>query len=109
MSTGNPSNFDLGLADAAFGVLVVVSLALTVVAQLAWILAFDMTGLDALVPDPVFTVVGPALLVALVPTAVAAARYSRRTAAAVGAAIVAAAIVVAAYTVRLYALCGPGC
>jgi len=109
MAAHDSSGLDVGLPDVAFGVLTLVSIALAVVAQLLWILAFDMTGLDTFAPDPVFTVVGPALSVALVPAAVAAVRYSRRTAAAVGVGVLAAALAVAAFTVRLYALCGPGC
>ena len=109
MAAHDSSTVDLGLPDVAFVVLALLSVALAVVAQLLWILGFDMTGLDAFAPDVVFTVVGPAVSVALVPTAIAAVRYSRRTAAAVGAGVLAAALAVAAFTVRFYALCGPGC
>jgi hypothetical protein len=82
---------------------------LTVPVQLASIVAFDATGLDGAVPDPVFVVVVPALVLAGVPTGVARRVYGRRVAGVTAVVAIALLVLVTAYTMQFYGMCGPGC
>ena len=50
----------------------------------AWIIVFDSTGLDTVVPEPVFTSLLPGLTAALVPTVGSSYFYDRETALRVG-------------------------
>lgn len=109
MAVRSPSIRDVGLPDVGFGVLTLGSLASTLFVQLLWIIAFDERGLDAAVPDLIFTGVLPALTVALLPTLAAYTLYSRRTAVAVTVGVTAAAFAVSRVTIGFFALCGPGC
>ncbi len=109
MRTALPFETDLGLRDLAVGLLAVVAVASTIFAQLLWMIAFDEAGFDQAVPDAVFTVVLPALTLAAIPTAAAAAGYDRRRAAVAGAAVLVASAAVATQTVDFFGVCGRGC
>lgn len=109
MATQDVTDVDLGLRDVGFGMLTLGSVASTVFAQFIWIIVFDESGLDRVVSDLLFVVILPVVTVALVPTPVAAYLYTRRTTLAVGMGVLVAGVIIATYTVRFFALCGPGC
>lgn len=75
-----------------------VSLLAAPLGTLGWAIAFDSTGLDAVVPAPLYTTLLPALSLALLPAGVAGALYDRRTALVVGVGVAAAA---AAFTLSV--------
>lgn len=94
----------VGLAAAC-----VLALFLILPVQLATIIAFDETGLDAAVPDLVFVAIVPALVVATVPAYVAYRLYSARAGRTTLAAVFLATALLATYLQGIYGLCGPGC
>ncbi|WP_154660504.1 hypothetical protein [Halopiger goleimassiliensis] len=95
--------------DAGFAGSWLLALVLLVPVQVVSLVSFDESGLDTHVPDLVFMAVVPAVVLAGVPTLVAARIYSRRTAFAVAVVSLVVFTPLAAVTMGFYRLCGPGC
>lgn len=104
MAAHSPSSRTIGARDVGLGLLSLVSAALTVVAQVAWMIAFDASGLDAYTPYPLFMHVLPALTVALVPAVAARHYYTLKTALLAGGAVLVASAVLSTFTLRLFML-----
>lgn len=110
MSNSVATFSDLGLRDAGFGVLALVSAALLIPAQLVSMIAFDSTGLDTVTPDLVFMAVLPALAVTLLPALVAHRLYTRDMTLASTGGILVLYTLIAAYLIQFYGMCGgPSC
>ena len=92
----------LGLAALA-----IVAVVLTVPAQLAWMIAFDSTGLDVVVPEPLWLVVGPAATTSALALLVTLAWLGRRAAVRVAVAVLVAGGALAIVTMDAYGMCGP--
>lgn len=105
------STSGIGLRDVGFGIACLASVAFTLLAQLAWIIAFDASGLDAYAPDALFVTVLPALTVALVPAGIARKLYDENVPLVAGALVFAASAALSVLTIRAFMLCGgaPGC
>ncbi len=108
MSTTDAGETGVGPEAVALGVVTVVAVASLLVVKLGWVIAFDATGLDRSLPEQTFTVVLPALTVAVVPAALAWYLYGRRTALLGGGALLVVTAVVAAMLPGVGA-CGPSC
>ena len=92
------------LADVAFGLLCVVSVAAILLGQFVSLVVFDTKGLDQYVPGLVIYSVVPAVLLTAVPAVVAARRYDRQRALMFTAGVFIAAIVASFATVSFFVL-----
>ncbi len=96
--------------DVAFVVSVGVAIAFLIPVQLASMILFDSTGLDASFPDFVFMVLLPGVTTGLIPTITALRLYRRDRVAAIAVASFLGLIALAAYLVQYYGVCsGPTC
>lgn len=100
---------EFNLQDAGFSLAWILALVLLLPVQLASIIVFDSTGLDTIVPDLVFTVVVPAVVLTVAPTGIASRLYTPRATHATAAVAFVAFALIAAYTVQFYGMCGLGC
>ncbi|MWG35927.1 hypothetical protein [Halomarina oriensis] len=92
----------IGVPDVAFGLLCVVSVAATLLGQFVSLVVFDSTGLDQYVPSVVIYSLAPALLMTVLPAAVAARRYDRRRALAATVGVFVAALAVSFVTMGFF-------
>lgn len=96
------STINLGFRDVGFGLLSLVSIALTLIAQLMWMVLFDITGLDVYVPDMLFMHLLPALTLALIPAVAARSLYTQKAALITGEIVFIASIVVSLFTIQAF-------
>jgi hypothetical protein len=90
----------LGLRDAGFVLLCLVSVFAVLLGQLVSLVVFDTSGLDRFVPSVLIYTVVPALLVTLLPTATATRLYARRTVVSVAVAVFVAALSASLFTIN---------
>lgn len=100
---------ELDAQDAGYALVWDLTVVLLVPIQLASLILFDSTGLDAVVPDLLFAAVGPGVALAATPTVVARHRYSPLATRATAGVAVGAFYLAAAYAMQFYGMCGPGC
>jgi hypothetical protein len=109
MAADSTSRRNMGIRDLGLGLLGLVSVALTLIAQFASMVLFDSTGLDAYAPDLLFMHVLPALVVALVPAVAARYLYTQKASLVAGGVVFVVSAVASTFTVQFFMLCGPGC
>ena len=109
MAAHHPFRNNLGIRDLSFGLLILVSVALTLVAQFVWMVSFDSMGLDVYVPDLLFMHVLPALTLALIPAVAARYLYAQKAALITGGAAFVASAIVSMFTIQFFMVCGQGC
>lgn len=94
----------IGTEDALVVAVALAGFVLVVPAQVAWMILFDATGLDALLPTVAFMALVPAIVVVLVPLTVAARAYSREHALGAAGGLFVAYAAFCVYLLRFYAL-----
>ena len=109
MVSHGTSTIDLGLRDLGFGLLSLISIALTIFAQFLWMVLFDSTGLDVYAPALLFMHVLPALTLALLPAVAAWYLYTQKTSLIAGGVVFGVSALVSLFTVQAFMMCGPGC
>lgn len=100
---------NIGVRDLGLGLLSLVSIAITLIAQLAWMVIFDFSGLDVYAPDFLFMHILPALTLALIPAIAARYLYTQKASLITGGVVFVASAIVSTFTIQFFTLCGPGC
>lgn len=109
MAANSTSNSNIGVRDLGFGLLSLVSVALTLIAQFVWMVIFDSSGLDVYAPDLLFMHIFPALTLALIPAVAARYLYTQKSSLITGGVVFVASAIVSTFTIQFFMLCGPGC
>jgi ABC-type antimicrobial peptide transport system permease subunit len=99
---------NFGRRDVVFALTLLLAFGLLIPVQLGSMILFDGTGYDTLVPDFVFMIVVPTLVLTVIPTVAVWRLYTRETGRVAAVAFVVFAAVTA-YAARFYAVCGPSC
>ncbi|AGB31788.1 hypothetical protein C488_15072 [Natrinema pellirubrum DSM 15624] len=103
------ANSSIGVRDLGFGLLSLVSVALTLIAQFVWMVIFDSSGLDVYAPDLLFMHILPAFTLALIPTVAAQYLYTQKWSLITGGVVFVASAIVSTFTIQFFILCSPGC
>lgn len=109
MATHSVSNRTIGVRDLGVGLLSVVAVALTLVAQFVWMIIFDTSGLDVYTPELLFMHILPAFTLALLPAVAARYVYGRNGSLITGGVVFAASAILSVFTIQFFLLCGRGC
>ncbi|OLZ39284.1 hypothetical protein A6E15_17965 [Natrinema saccharevitans] len=103
------ANSSIGVRDLRFGLLSLVAVALTLIAQFVWMVIIDSSGLDVYAPDLLFMHILPAFTLALIPTVAAHYLYTQKWSLITGGVVFVASAIVSTFTIQFFMLCGPGC
>lgn len=109
MATQSTSKINIGVRDLGFGLLSLVSIAFTLIAQLVWMVIFDSSGLDVYAPALLFMHILPALTLALLPAVTARYLYTQKASLITGGIVFVASAIVSLFTIQFFMMCGPGC
>ena len=109
MTAHSTTNINIGVRDLGFGLLSLASVALTLIAQIVWMIIFDSSGLDVYAPDLLFMYILPALTLALTPAVAARYLYTQKASLITGGVVFVASAVVSTFTIQFFRMCGPGC
>ena len=109
MAAHGTSKSNLGVRDLGFGLLCLVSVALTLIAQFVWMIIFNSWGLDVYVPALLFMHVLPALTLAIIPAVAARYLYAQTASLITGGVVFVACAIVSTVTISFFRMCGPRC
>lgn len=109
MSAHSTSRRNIGVRDFGLGLLSLLSVALTLIAQFVWMMIFDSSGLDVYAPDMLFMHILPALMVALIPAVAARYLYTQKASFITGGIVFVASAILSTFTIQFFMMCGPGC